>query len=187
PLMNRMSLHPLAADRMVVLDAWKAPQWTLATCFEFLEQIDRPRKTIVLGTLSDVRGNTRRRYEQTAQAALAVADRILFVGDEAERVRRLTGPDYDGRLFRLTDVKAAWEMLSADRLPGELLYVKGSRADHLERILHAEHADIACWRYRCGKRFQGCSFCSELLGHSIRDWSRASTLPWLTPQQKLPV
>ncbi len=186
PFMNRMSVHGTPDDRRFVLDAWKAPQWTMNTCLAFLETVQAPRKTVVLGTLSDVRGNTRRRYEETARRALEVADRVLFVGAEAARVRRLV-PEAPGRLFMIDHIKDAHHFLQQDRIPDEVIYVKGSRADHLERLLHAAHTDIACWRYRCGKRFQGCSYCSLLLGRQIRDRRRCSTLPWLTEQQRLPV
>ncbi len=187
PLMNRMSVHEVPDGRQFILDAWKAPHWALDACLSFLGTATAPRKTVVFGTLSDVRGNTRKRYEHTAHSALEVADRVLFVGAESARVRRMKEEDIEGRLFRFDDAKAAHEFLSADRVPGELIYVKASRADHLERLVHANFTDIACWRYRCGKRFQGCSFCTHLLERPIRDAKRASTLPWLTPQQKNPV
>lgn len=187
PFMNRMSVHRPTDGRHFVLDAWKAPQWTMDTCLAFLEPVQTPRKTVVLGTLSDVRGNTRRRYEETARRALAVADRVIFVGDEAQRVRRLKGSDTEGRLFLFDRIEQVHNFLHADRIPEEVIYIKGSRADHLERLMHAAFAEIACWRYRCGKRFQGCSYCGQLLNRRIRDARRCSTLPWLTEQQRLPV
>ncbi len=187
PLMNRMSVHRAPDGRQFVLDAWKAPQWTMETCLNFLEPVQAPRKTVILGTLSDVRGNTRRRYEATARRALEVADRVLFVGEEAARVRRMKGSDTQERLFMFDRIRDAHDFLQNDRIPGEVIYIKGSRADHLERLMHAAYADIDCWRYRCGKRFQGCSYCGLLLGKRIRDRHRCSTLPWLSEQQRLPV
>ncbi len=187
PFMNRMSVHGAPDGRRFILDAWKAPQWTMDTCLAFLEPVRAPRKTVILGTLSDVRGNTRRRYEATARRALEVADRVLFVGEESARVRRIRDPEAQQRLFMFDRIRDAHDFLDKDRIPGEVIYIKGSRADHLERLMHATHADIACWRYRCGKRFQGCSYCGLLLGKRIRDQRRCSTLPWLTDQQRLPV
>ena len=187
PFMNRMSVHSTPDGRRFILDAWKAPQWTMDTCLAFLEPVEAPRKTVILGTLSDVRGNTRRRYEATARRALEVADRVLFVGDESGRVRRIKDIGARERLFMLDRISDAHDFLQEDRIPGEVIYVKGSRADHLERLMHAAHTDIACWRYRCGKRFQGCSYCSLLLEKQIRDSRRCSTLPWLTEQQRRPV
>jgi UDP-N-acetylmuramoyl-tripeptide--D-alanyl-D-alanine ligase len=187
PLMNRMSIHPLTDGRVFMLDAWKAPQWALQTCLSFLGTASAPRKTVVLGTLSDVRGNSRRRYEETARFAMSVADRVIFVGEESARVRRLRDDEASGRLFRFDHVKDVHAFLSGDRVAGELIYIKGSRADHLERLLHANFAEVSCWRYRCGKRFQGCSYCRYLFDRPIRDSKRRSTLPWLTEQQRLPV
>lgn len=169
PFMDRMSVHAAPDGRHFVLDAWKAPQRTMDTCLAFLEPVQAPRKTVVLGTLSDVRGNTRRRYEATARRALEVADRVLFVGEESARVRRTRDPDTQGRLFMFDRIRDAHDFLQEDPVPGEVIYVKGSRVDHLERLMHAVHAEIACWRYRCGKRFQGCSYCGLLLDRRIRD------------------
>jgi hypothetical protein len=42
-----------------------------------------PRKTVIFGTVSDYAGNARRTYRKIARQALAIADRVKFVGPHA--------------------------------------------------------------------------------------------------------
>ena len=49
-------------------------------------------------------------------------------------------------------------------VPGELIYVKASGIDHLERLLYNRRAAIDCWLDGCGKNFS-CDFCKRLYAH----------------------
>ena len=41
-----------------IRDDWKSPFWTMTTVFNFLEAAQAKRKIIVIGTISDYRGET---------------------------------------------------------------------------------------------------------------------------------
>jgi UDP-N-acetylmuramoyl-tripeptide--D-alanyl-D-alanine ligase len=118
------------------------------------------RKTIVLGTISDYSGKAGRRYRRIARDALAVADRVVFVGPHSSHVRRLREDEGRGKLFAFETAYEASDFLSQELLPGELIYIKGSRAaDHLERIMLSQLDEVVCWRKRCPQKVVNCPSC----------------------------
>jgi UDP-N-acetylmuramyl pentapeptide synthase len=91
-------------------------------------------------------GLTLRRYRQIARDALAVADRVVFVGPHSSHIQRLRQGDAFQTAYEASD------FLSREPLPGELIYIKASRAaDHLERIMLSQLDEVVCWRKRCRK------------------------------------
>ncbi len=48
-------------------------------------------------------------------------------------------------------MRAAHEFLRETAKPGELVLLKGSAKEHLERIAMAFKEDVRCWQERCGK------------------------------------
>jgi UDP-N-acetylmuramoyl-tripeptide--D-alanyl-D-alanine ligase len=182
---NRMSLHELADGRQFVLDSWKAPYWGLPACLEFLKSVTAPRKTVIFGAISDYHGSPKVRYEQAVKWALAVADRVLVVGPEASRVRRLRKSDFADRVMEIYSLNAAAQLLKNDVVDGEVIYIKASRADHLERLFHAQFTDLSCWRDRCGRK-SSCIHCRRLLKRRIRTVGGYSRLPWLSREHSKP-
>jgi UDP-N-acetylmuramoyl-tripeptide--D-alanyl-D-alanine ligase len=159
PVFRRCSVHRVPAGPVFVLDTWKAPLWTIASTLTFLEMARAPRKTVVVGTLSDYAGNAGRTYRKVARQALAVADRVIFVGPHAfhcEALRQETG----GRLFAFPTAYAASRFVAKESDEGELILIKGSGGDHLERIALSHFGDIVCWREGCGKA-PPCQTCRE--------------------------
>lgn len=181
----RMSVHRTPDRRSFVLDTWKAPHWGLQACLGFLKSVDAPRKTVVFGTISDYRGNSRKRYEEAARWALEVADRVVFVGPESFKVSRLRESEPVGRIYELATVREAGEFLRNDMLEDEIIYVKSSRADHLDRLYHSAFAGIACWTDRCRLR-HGCIHCEHLMGMKIVRHG-FSQLPWLDSRDSRPL
>jgi len=185
PGFSRMSVHRTPDRRSFILDTWKAPHWGLKASLGFLKSVDAPRKTVVFGTISDYRGNSRMRYEEAARWALEVADRVLFVGPESFKVSRLRASDAAQRIFELGTVREAAEFLRNDLREDEVIYVKSSRADHLDRLYHMAFAGIACWTDRCRLR-HGCIHCEHLLGKKIVRHG-FSQLPWLDSRDSRPL
>lgn len=172
PDLYKDSVHGLADGTLIVLDCFKAPFWTVASSCEALAAASAPRKTFVLGTLSDYRGTPRTRYSEAARAALAVADRVMAYGPNAQRLRRMLAVHEDRlTLFeRYEDLAAA---LDADPVPGELIYVKASGADHLERLMHRKREPVLCKADACGITLRSCNRCRHLYGRRI---SRAEAM-----------
>jgi UDP-N-acetylmuramoyl-tripeptide--D-alanyl-D-alanine ligase len=120
---------------------------------KFVETARAPRKTIILGTISDHPGGmTNARYRKLAQQSLKIADRVLFVGPQAASVERLRVGDVASRLFAFQTCHEASRLLARDPVADELIVVKGSISDHLERVMLSQLDHVVCWRERCGRR-----------------------------------
>jgi UDP-N-acetylmuramoyl-tripeptide--D-alanyl-D-alanine ligase len=158
PILGRYSVHANPGGPVYVLDTQKAPLWTIAAGLAFVAEAKAPRKTVVFGTISDYGGASGPKYRKLARQALDVADRVIFVGPNAGRASRLLR---DGALrARLFTFQTSYQASAflADGFSEELIYIKASTTDHLERIMLLETDDVVCWRERCGKPFD-CSRC----------------------------
>jgi UDP-N-acetylmuramoyl-tripeptide--D-alanyl-D-alanine ligase len=135
PLFNKMSVHQGQSGEWYVLDAAKASFSGLKACLAFLAGARAPRKTVVFGTISDHAGASRQAYYAATRAALEHADRVFFTGPNALRPRRLAGREFAGRIVMEEDYARCIARLRDDVVADELIYVKASRVDKLERRL----------------------------------------------------
>jgi UDP-N-acetylmuramoyl-tripeptide--D-alanyl-D-alanine ligase len=134
PVPARMSPVVLNGVTFIRDDA-KAPLWTMDGAFAFLAQARVARKLAVIGTISDFFGSNSRAYRHAAEAALTVADEVLFVGPNSRRALNARGERLPLHAFETVD--EAVVHLRANLREGDLVVVKGSRADRLQRILQA--------------------------------------------------
>ena len=116
----------------IVRDDYKAPLWSIPASFEFLREATASRKVIVLGTISDYAGPSDRTYLAVARQALEVADRVVFVGSHSVKALKAT-PERGapGVLLRRCRRRTPAHWLA----PGDLVLLKGSTIDELERIV----------------------------------------------------
>ena len=115
----------------IVRDDYKAPLWSIPASLEFMRDATAKRKVIVLGTLSDYAGPSDRTYRGVAQQALEIADRVVFVGNHSAKVLKAQRGD---ALAAFYSADAAAEHLHDWLAPGDLVLLKGSPLDELERI-----------------------------------------------------
>jgi aminoacyl-tRNA hydrolase len=115
----------------IVRDDYKAPLWSIPAALEFMRDATANRKVIVLGTLSDYAGPSDRTYLRVAKQALEVADRVVFVGNHSAKVLKAKRGD---ALQAFYSAEAAAEHLHDWLAPGDLVLLKGSPIDELERI-----------------------------------------------------
>jgi UDP-N-acetylmuramoyl-tripeptide--D-alanyl-D-alanine ligase len=160
PLFGRYSVHVKPGGPAYILDTSKAPFWTIANGLSFLSRARAPRKTAVFGTISDYPGAASRRYRRVAREALEVADRVLFVGAQAGHVNKLCQNTPGSNLLVFHSTHEASAFLAEESEPDELVFIKASRRDHLERIMFSQIKGVVCWRERCGKR-NPCHRCSR--------------------------
>jgi UDP-N-acetylmuramoyl-tripeptide--D-alanyl-D-alanine ligase len=163
PSHGKDSVHEIEDGPTIILDTVKAPLWTMQSSIDMVCDSTSLRRTMVFGTISDYAGSSSQKYRRIAHAALGVCDRVLFVGQSSERVARML-PDNKDRLFAFASTKEASDFLMATALAGELIYIKSSGIDHLERILYQWRAPIRCWVESCRKSF-ACDYCKQLYEH----------------------
>jgi UDP-N-acetylmuramoyl-tripeptide--D-alanyl-D-alanine ligase len=161
PVFGRCSVHVRSDGACYVLDTYKAPYWTIAEGLALVRNARAPRKTVVLGTISDYPGAVSSRYRRVARDALDVADRVVFVGPRSGHIDKLRAGDVRGRLFGFQTNYQASAFLAADAIPGELIYVKGPIAEHLERLMLSQLEEVVCWRERCGRISSPCTECPK--------------------------
>lgn len=161
PVFGRQSVHT-KEDGPTYIVNHKASYSTIAPSLDFVKAARAPRKTAVLGTLADVPGRGSHKYRQVARAALKVADRVVFVGPNAMSVSKLLRQEeLRERLFAVETSYQASTFLAETAIAHELIYVKASRGDHLERIMLSQLDKVVCWKERCGKRTISCPSCAS--------------------------
>lgn len=143
-----------------IVDALKAPYWTIPSSIEILAAADARRKLMLFGTISDYRGTTRTKYVTAAKAALAEAEIVIFYGPQAERVSRLKAANPD-RLFTFESFDLLMAFLKETLRPGDLLSIKASGADHLERVVLDRAKPVTCRLSDCQRLF-ACNHCKHL-------------------------
>ncbi len=161
PTTGRNSIHGEPGGPVFILDNAKAPFWTIPASLAFLAQANAPRKTAVFGTISDMPGRGHKKYRQVARKALEVADRVIFVGPQADAVDKMLRQK--GLQERLSSFQTSYQasaFLSENPLADELIYIKASLTDHLERIMLSQLDRVVCWRERC-RIGVACPRCSD--------------------------
>ena len=153
PVFARSSVHSLRDGPDYILDTQKAPVWTIPHCLNFLSNARAPRKTMVIGTLSDYPGGGSVMYRKVARQALEVADRVIFVGPNAGYVSKLRTGGVENRLFDFMTSFQAASFINEAPIARELIYFKASAKDHLERIMLDRFDQVVCWKERCGKAY----------------------------------
>ena len=149
---NRCRPFPTKEGPCFIVDAAKAPYGTLDLAFTMMEAARAPRKRIVLGHISDYAGDPRPKYRDAYKGARAVADEVIFVGDNAHRSRASQEDRDSGRFFEFATARDVFDHLRKTAQKDELILLKGSRNLHLERIALAWDGDVKCWESICGVR-----------------------------------
>lgn len=136
PFENRMSPETRSDGVTFVSDDAKAPVWSIPPALEFMKQARATRKVVVIGTISDYTGNSDRTYVAVAKQALAVADKVIFVGPRASKSLRARRHPKDDALLAFNTLDAAHEYLCDTLQPGDLVLLKGARGE-LYKLCHA--------------------------------------------------
>jgi UDP-N-acetylmuramoyl-tripeptide--D-alanyl-D-alanine ligase len=120
-----------------ILDTKKFPSWTADTALDILRYASAPRRTMVIGSISDYGGKGERQYKKLLRKATEVADRVIVVGMHAGAARRLNEQVKDKTLLGFASPEEVRRYLTGDVIPGELVLVKGSLADNLNAVAPA--------------------------------------------------
>lgn len=137
PFERRMEPIRRADGVWFVFDNAKSPLWTIPATFRFMRDARASRRFIVVGTVSDYKGDPGKVYGNVAREALQAAEHVVFVGSKASKSRAATHGVPDPRLRAFYSLKAACEHFCTVLQPGDLVLLKGTPNDHLERIYKA--------------------------------------------------
>jgi UDP-N-acetylmuramoyl-tripeptide--D-alanyl-D-alanine ligase len=162
-LLGRCSIHHGSDGTIYVCDTVKAPYSTVDLALQVTKVFTQvPRKTIVIGSISDKAGKARTRYKHPIIKALGLADRVILFGKAALWAKVNTANLESGKLFIAKSITDLQNLINNDRIPGEMILLKGSAlVDHIERIALEAESPIDCWRDKCGK-YEYCFSCPDL-------------------------
>lgn len=147
-----------------IRDDFKAPYWTLDSCFDFVRAARAKRKIVVIGTLSDggpLSAGTM--YTRVARQVQEFADIAIFIGPWASHVLKLRDPARPDALLVFNRVVDAANYIHENATEGDLVLLKGTnKQDHLLRIPLLYTNNIQCWLDNC-RRFDFCTVCQDRL------------------------
>jgi aminoacyl-tRNA hydrolase len=104
---------------------------------DFMKAARAERKVVVIGTISDYTGNSDRTYVSVARQALAVADKVAFVGSRASKSLKARRHPQDDAVQAFPSAEVAGACLREYFRPGDLVLLKGVGHDHLEELISA--------------------------------------------------
>ena len=157
---SRLSIHRSPQGSWIINDTVKAPYWSVEKVLSLMKNATAPRKTVVMGSFSDIAGADSRKYRTMAHLGLEVADRVIFVGSKSGYVRKIITPEIEGRLLAFDSIEHACRLLAEDCVENELVLLKSNSNFHLERILCWQKEGFKCWKGACDKKIF-CQDCEE--------------------------
>lgn len=164
PIFGRCNVVTVSDGPTFICDTAKAPAWSCSAAFATLDSFtDAPRRTLVLGTLADYAGDSRRCYRKAVRAALDRVDRLIILRHSASHVGASAADIASGRVLLLDTVAEIAGLVRETAIRGEAILLKGScRADHLDRIALDFTLPVRCWLDRCGRGID-CVRCDRLM------------------------
>jgi UDP-N-acetylmuramoyl-tripeptide--D-alanyl-D-alanine ligase len=165
---GRCSLHFSPGAPVFICDTAKAPFETLNLALQTISHFPQaPRRTIVLGTVSDKsKKGIHTHYKPAYELARELADRVVFFGEKASHARPEDEDLMSGRARFVADIVELRDFIRETRIPGEVILLKGSAyTDHLERVAMDYEKKVACWSTSCRMKKE-CFRCDKMLLNS---------------------
>jgi UDP-N-acetylmuramoyl-tripeptide--D-alanyl-D-alanine ligase len=169
PLPGRFEVVRTSDGPTFILDTLKAPFYTLGSAFSAFGALPAKRKRIVVGQISDAK-KPKQTYRDAYKVAREAADQVLMVGDWSHRSQASEEDIASGRFHAFQEPLDVLRLLEATATPDDLILIKGSTSQHLERIALAWDRDVRCWKANCGLRIP-CRTCG-LYDHPFESHKR---------------
>lgn len=150
--LGRCSLHSSPNAPIFICDTAKAPFGTLHLALQTISNFPQaPRRTIVLGTVSDKsKKGIHTHYKLAYELARKLADRVIFFGEKASHARPDEEDVLSGRAKFISNIVELRDFIRETMIPGEVILLKGSAyTDHLERVAMDYEKKVACWSTSC--------------------------------------
>lgn len=160
PIFARNSVHEIAGGPIFICGTTKAPEASLQNDIDVIRRAQAPRKTLVLGNVSDYSGSSSPKYRKAARAAASAGVRVVGVGPNARTVLKVAGEFAPGQIVAFETCRGAYDFLVADCMAGELILLKAAASSHLERLVLNWAKTNRCWKEDCSLKF--CISCAFL-------------------------
>jgi UDP-N-acetylmuramyl pentapeptide synthase len=139
PTPGRMEVIPLASGAVLLRDDFKSQIETFQTALDTLEQLPAARRIAVIGEVTDPVQSAGDTYRGLGERLAGCASQVIFLGHRKAwrtlRVGAQRGGMAGERVVRVDEgVHAALTALPDDLGPGDVVLVKGSYAQRLERV-----------------------------------------------------
>jgi UDP-N-acetylmuramoyl-tripeptide--D-alanyl-D-alanine ligase len=151
PPWNRCGLIEPAGGPTFIVDTVKAPNESLPAAIEIVKKAQVPFKRVVIGNISDYTGGPRKGPALAYELASACSDQVIFVSDYGHRAGASARDRETGKFVDFTAPKEAADYIKSTARPGEVILLKGSQRQHLERLALSWTQDVQCWERDCGK------------------------------------
>jgi len=125
---GRMQLISGKNNSLIVDDTYNASPDSVFEGLKALQEVPAEKKKrvwVVLGSMKELGELSKQSHQEVAKAATEIADIVVAVGEEAKDVSKLWFPDSEQAADYLIDKVEA----------GDLLYIKGSQAARMEKIV----------------------------------------------------
>lgn len=139
PTSGRLEVLSLPNGAHVVRDDFKSTLETIEKALDVLEEIPARRRFVVLGEISEPPKPVRSAYQRIGKRAAGIADRLVLIGSRTNLqayksgAREATKPDRQ-IIPAGHSIGAALDAIIEDLGPGDVVLIKGSNRQRLERI-----------------------------------------------------
>jgi UDP-N-acetylmuramoyl-tripeptide--D-alanyl-D-alanine ligase len=134
----RMEVNQRPDGVTIVNDAYNANPESMAAALRTVAAISSGRRSwAVLGAMAELGQQAGAAYEETGRLAASLGiDRLVVVGPQARTLHDAAVADerWKGESVQVPDVRAAIDLVEAQLTPGDIVLVKASRAESLERV-----------------------------------------------------
>jgi UDP-N-acetylmuramoyl-tripeptide--D-alanyl-D-alanine ligase len=148
---GRCSLHHSENGPVFICDTEKSPYLTLPLALDVLKIFkNAPRRTLIIGTVSDKGGTSRKRYDAVTKNDEDFIDRIIFFGELASHARPSESQLASGNVFFYTKIEDLRDFIKSTLIHNEVILLKGSsKVDKMERIAIDYDSTVSCWIDNC--------------------------------------
>ena len=145
----------------VLRDEFNPSLPTLEAGLNVMRAAEASRRLVILGDVLDSPLTVRPRMRELGRKVAASADLGIFVGTYSKIAAKAATEAGLKRAFACQNLREASEFLRRELRPGDLVFVQGWTAHHIERAILAQTGTIACWIERCNKLI-ACDECPRL-------------------------
>ncbi|WP_421851076.1 Mur ligase family protein [Oricola sp.] len=148
PENNKDSVHEKDGITFV-LDAYKGSFWTVPASLDIVAKAKATRRVVILGSFTYVPDDLDDILIEATDLATKSADQVVWYGPHGQHVAEL-GPKCMDKVPVFSKITDLVRFLDETLTAGDLVYIKSSKRDHLDRVWHRLNGGISCYRDQCG-------------------------------------